>query len=85
MDHQQNQQSSNEPAPLYFGDENADLNEMTDEVHNERLMTAISKFWEIQAQEMVHFKFVTHTLYLLYNLFRLMAIGSIGDRNRARF
>lgn len=67
MDHQHS--TTSEPAPLYFGDENADLNEMTDEMHNERLMTAISKFWEIQAQEMVLFKLITCNKYFVYNLF----------------
>ena len=33
-------------------DDNIDLNEMTDEQHDNRLENALQKFWEIQVQEM---------------------------------
>ena len=45
--------SSNEISPQYFLDENADLNEMTDEIHDQRLADALSRFWEVQETEMV--------------------------------
>jgi hypothetical protein len=43
----------NEPSPQFFLDENADLNEMTDEIHNQRLTEALRRFWLVQAEEMV--------------------------------
>ena len=39
--------------PQFFIDENADLNEMTEEVHNQRLNDALARYWAAQAQEMV--------------------------------
>ena len=39
--------------PQFFIDENADLNDMTEEVHNQRLNDALARYWAAQAQEMV--------------------------------
>lgn len=41
-----------EPSPQFFSDENADLNEMTDEVHDQRLTNALMRFWDLQTHEM---------------------------------
>jgi len=41
-------------SPQFFLDENADLNDMTEEIHYERLAGALSRFWDVQAQEMVN-------------------------------
>lgn len=41
-----------EPCGQFFNDENADLNEMTDEIHDQRLADALDKFWQLQTQEM---------------------------------
>lgn len=43
-----------ESSPQYFLDENADLNDMTEEIHNQRLHDALTRFWDVQAEEMVH-------------------------------
>lgn len=42
-----------EPSPQYFLDENADLNDMTEEIHNQRLHDALTRFWDVQSEEMV--------------------------------
>jgi len=42
-----------EPSPQFFLDENADLNEMTEEIHNQRLHDALTRFWDVQTDEMV--------------------------------
>lgn len=34
------------------GDDEADLNEMTDEIHDERLESALARFWQVQQQEL---------------------------------
>ena len=38
-------------VPL-MGDDDADLNEMTDEIHDQRLATALTRFWHRQLIEM---------------------------------
>ena len=40
------------PSPQFFPDENADLNEMSDEIHDQRLIHALGRFWELQGIEM---------------------------------
>lgn len=39
-------------VPPPFNDEEADLNTMTDEVHDHRLLVGLERFWEEQAIEM---------------------------------
>jgi len=35
-----------------MGDDEADLNEMTDDVHDERLESALARFWQVQMEEL---------------------------------
>jgi hypothetical protein len=51
--------SGMEISPQFFVDENADLNDMTDEIHNKRLADALARFWDVQAQEMVIYVYIS--------------------------
>ena len=36
----------------YFFDDSSDLNEMTEEIHEQRLQGALTRYWEVQRHEM---------------------------------
>jgi nuclear transcription factor Y gamma len=36
----------------YFYDDSSDLNEMTEEIHTARMQQALSRYWDVQRQEM---------------------------------
>ena len=56
-----------EPSPQFFLDENADLNDMTEEIHNQRLHDALTRFWDVQTDEMVILLYILLLFMLLFS------------------
>ena len=61
-------------VPL-MGDDDADLNEMTDEIHDQRLATALTRFWHRQLIEMDELDIGKFYCYNCTHIIELYAIA----------
>lgn len=70
-------ENTGDPSPHYFTDENADLNDFTDEIHHQRLVNALTRYWEDQMQEMEELQVSTEQDFKNHNDLPLARIKRI--------